>query len=254
MLPEFSEVNNSYANEQYATGAPAGKHHLIQRRLRTMWKTTIAAIGFAGVLGIVGIGPRAAAASQRFAPAEVVAMVETVENWTTIRSGDLDELVCTDLTVFEENRKSGLLVVAVYLGGDSSCPGDMYSELLTFRNSKLAERVASCTDCTASDDPFSQKMLRFKKRKTPSREISLLGAVQYPSASDSMGILLENRTVENGKCRGGTGNAAETEEACRRRDQLDKTITRLGWCYGEGAQFSFEMTWAECKRPKSKRT
>ena len=50
---------------------------------------------------------------------------------------------------------------------------------------------------------------------------------------------------ENDKCRGGTMPAAQT--FCDRREALSRELYNQGWCFGEGAQYTYQANWARCR-------
>lgn len=51
----------------------------------------------------------------------------------------------------------------------------------------------------------------------------------------------------NGKCRGGSGDAQETWEACGARDAYGRVLGMLGWCYGQRGQAGYQMAWHRCQ-------
>jgi hypothetical protein len=53
-------------------------------------------------------------------------------------------------------------------------------------------------------------------------------------------------------CRGGSGDLASTQIACRRRDGIGRRLEAARWCFGEGAADGASSYWAPCKRKSSR--
>ncbi|MDQ0318978.1 hypothetical protein QO002_001116 [Pararhizobium capsulatum DSM 1112] len=51
---------------------------------------------------------------------------------------------------------------------------------------------------------------------------------------------------QNGDCRGGPGNSAETLRACDRRDAVGAKLDAVGWCYGREGEYGYQMEWHVC--------
>lgn len=51
---------------------------------------------------------------------------------------------------------------------------------------------------------------------------------------------------ENGKCRGGSGDADATWKACERRDAIGSKLDAVGWCYGRQGEYGYQMHWHRC--------
>lgn len=52
--------------------------------------------------------------------------------------------------------------------------------------------------------------------------------------------------TENGDCRGGPGNSAETLLACARREAVGAKLEAIGWCYGREGAYGYQMEWHVC--------
>jgi len=52
----------------------------------------------------------------------------------------------------------------------------------------------------------------------------------------------------NEKCRGGSGDSAETWRACNEREYTNTALTAHGWCYGQPGQFGYQTRWHRCER------
>lgn len=57
--------------------------------------------------------------------------------------------------------------------------------------------------------------------------------------------------LQNGICRGSSGESPATLAACERRSALDAKLEASGWCYGRPGQHGYEMKWERCaSRPQ----
>ncbi|MEY9829943.1 hypothetical protein ABIA25_001758 [Sinorhizobium fredii] len=53
---------------------------------------------------------------------------------------------------------------------------------------------------------------------------------------------------QNGDCRGGSGDSAETWKACDRREAIGAKLEAVGWCYGREGEAGYQMEWHACGR------
>jgi hypothetical protein len=179
---------------------------------------------------------------------DVLALVESVDNWSSIRSGDVETLLCTEVTVYQDSPQSGSVAFTISFVGELPCPGDPYSELLVFKRSTLVDKSVACDGCSFADDRYGSLISRYAKLNRSPRTISLYAAVLYPHVPDVVGTLIRDRAIENSSCRGGAGNALATDNACRSRDKLDRTLEKRGWCYGQLARSGAESEWERCRK------
>lgn len=77
--------------------------------------------------------------------------------------------------------------------------------------------------------------------------LGAVAAAQAQQAIDPVGII-EIERFANGKCRGGLGDAYQTEIACQIRDDIGRRLLELGWCFGEIGQYGAQMAWHRCNR------
>ncbi len=66
-------------------------------------------------------------------------------------------------------------------------------------------------------------------------------------APPAVASLIRQWYDENDRCRGGSGDAPATAQACDERTITDGKIDSLGWCYGEDAEYGYQAKWARCK-------
>lgn len=64
-----------------------------------------------------------------------------------------------------------------------------------------------------------------------------------PASPDGM---LARWHQQNDKCRGGSGNEADTWKACDARDYTDIALQSAGWCYGREGDYGYQMNWHRC--------
>ncbi|MCZ0734621.1 hypothetical protein [Phreatobacter sp. AB_2022a] len=64
--------------------------------------------------------------------------------------------------------------------------------------------------------------------------------------SDARG-LVRLWTEANTLCRGGSGDAPATRQACDRRQGYGRRLAALGWCYGRRGEMSYQMRWHRCQ-------
>ena len=67
-----------------------------------------------------------------------------------------------------------------------------------------------------------------------------------PLGTPTAKTLLAEWEKLNSSCRGGSGDDPYTNQACAERDGIDRQLAAQGWCYGEGAQFQYQMSWQPC--------
>ena len=56
---------------------------------------------------------------------------------------------------------------------------------------------------------------------------------------------------QNGACRGGSGDSADTLAACDRRERITAKLQTVGWCFGREGQYGYQMDWHACDGPSS---
>jgi len=66
--------------------------------------------------------------------------------------------------------------------------------------------------------------------------------VKYPR---NVRMLIRRADIENGHCRGGSGDVPETWRACNRRDRLIIELKEKGWCWG-GSDVGYLEHWLKC--------
>ncbi|ANY18662.1 hypothetical protein A6F68_00126 [Tsuneonella dongtanensis] len=62
----------------------------------------------------------------------------------------------------------------------------------------------------------------------------------------SVGSMIDDWREYNGRCRGGSGDDAETWAACEKRDALGQSLKKANWCYGEKDQWAGDADWHRC--------
>jgi hypothetical protein len=58
--------------------------------------------------------------------------------------------------------------------------------------------------------------------------------------------LISQEEVLNEKCRGSSGDLAETQKFCEERDAIFAQIKSRGWCWGTGNEIEAEKKWQSC--------
>lgn len=58
--------------------------------------------------------------------------------------------------------------------------------------------------------------------------------------------LLRDWAAQNSACRGGRGDDSRTQEACTRRDALDRRLNAAGWCYSRPGEAGYQRSWQPC--------
>lgn len=66
--------------------------------------------------------------------------------------------------------------------------------------------------------------------------------LKYP---DEVRSLIRRADIENGHCRGNSGNNPETLRACNRRERIMAELEKTGWCWG-GSQVGYLQHWLKC--------
>jgi hypothetical protein len=66
-------------------------------------------------------------------------------------------------------------------------------------------------------------------------------------ADDRPSALLRDWEALNAACRGGSGDDPRTQEACARRDELDRRLAAAGWCYGRPGDLGYQRAWRACR-------
>lgn len=51
---------------------------------------------------------------------------------------------------------------------------------------------------------------------------------------------------QNTLCRGLHGDDPRMQPACDERQRIGRSLDRLGWCYGEKDQMTYQMQWHRC--------
>ncbi|NTF46076.1 hypothetical protein G6L80_29310 [Agrobacterium rhizogenes] len=58
--------------------------------------------------------------------------------------------------------------------------------------------------------------------------------------------LISQWQEENGACRGGRSDSAETLAACDRRERIAAKLQTVGWCFGREGEYGYQMNWHAC--------
>jgi hypothetical protein len=81
--------------------------------------------------------------------------------------------------------------------------------------------------------------------------ISISFLVTYPveaQAPSEIQSLINQWTTLNKKCRGGSGNSADTWKACESRKKVYGEIVSKGWCYGRKGEYGYQHHWHQCNQ------
>jgi lysophospholipase L1-like esterase len=183
-----------------------------------------------------GVGPNPASSSKAAHTAsDLVALLTAhkAQLGLDLSSGDsVSQLWCQELEIFQETPKTESLVGAINSAPGAPCGGDGTSQAIRIIKSKLVETASICTDC--DNDPQSKKeRLKYnkivksaKRLKGYPRRVSIFSIVNYPSASDRVGLNIAAAELEGVACQGKL-----YPEACASRDELARTLKKSGWCY-----------------------
>lgn len=63
--------------------------------------------------------------------------------------------------------------------------------------------------------------------------------------------LISQWQEQNGACRGGSGDSAETLAACDRRERITAKLQTVGWCFGRKGEYGYQMDWHACDVPSA---
>ncbi|MDL2406171.1 hypothetical protein PY650_10920 [Rhizobium calliandrae] len=63
--------------------------------------------------------------------------------------------------------------------------------------------------------------------------------------------LISQWQEQNGACRGGSGDSAETLAACDRRERITAKLQTVGWCFGRKGEYGYQMDWHACDATSS---
>jgi hypothetical protein len=58
--------------------------------------------------------------------------------------------------------------------------------------------------------------------------------------------LISQWQEQNGACRGGSGDSADTLPACDKRERIAAKLQTVGWCFGRDGQYGYQMDWHAC--------
>lgn len=72
------------------------------------------------------------------------------------------------------------------------------------------------------------------------------GVLDTDRTSGTPSHILRHWHDENGVCRGGSGDAPETLDACERRNVIGQSLTALGWCHGRQGEAGYQHEWHRC--------
>ena len=75
--------------------------------------------------------------------------------------------------------------------------------------------------------------------------LPLLAGPVLAQGLDAQALIRAERAA-NGACRGGSGDAPGTQQACGRRDALGQVLGEIGWCYGREGEAGAQMSWHLC--------
>jgi hypothetical protein len=64
---------------------------------------------------------------------------------------------------------------------------------------------------------------------------------------EDVAALIKEEDELNDKCRGGSGDAPSTTEACQQRDSLYEKIKAKKWCWGHDGQIDADRVWEPCQ-------
>lgn len=65
------------------------------------------------------------------------------------------------------------------------------------------------------------------------------------TGQDARAMIVRTETL-NDICRGGSGSDADTQKACRAREEPAEVLTAMGYCYGKDGQSESEYEWHHC--------
>jgi len=125
-----------------------------------------------------------------------------------------------------------------------------------------SERVVCASTCTVSGTV--EWFAHSPRRAKSSSGVADFSLIWDPSTSRIMSetgkVLTTDRKArepariisqwhdQNGDCRGGSGDSAETWKACDRREAIGAKLEAVGWCYGREGEAGYQMEWHACGR------
>ncbi|WP_186216268.1 hypothetical protein [Burkholderia gladioli] len=167
--------------------------------------------------------------------------------------GDLAEyhMHLEKLTVLHEegNKYKGLATVT-FEGKAHEVPVDIIAD-----GKNLAWEVPAGSFMFAAQERFKKSMADVQAqidRAASQAAAAIASAAQIPESGtngmpDGVAQLVAEYEGLNEKCRGGSGDASETQDVCASRDTKYTYIKASGWCWGHKNDIGADRKWVMCQ-------